>query len=464
MGIETVGIIPDKYKKSSYCHDIATLPFVNKLVLLPDTHIKDKYLREEYQCIVPSSCVIVSDSEHLYPQFRSRGIGCGMALWSLNTQYDIKPQETLLSFIKELFSSLINSQPILSRVDELIGRVFPSIPNLVSQGDFGIHRKLWRKALYGGAQFYLDTYLKNYTSTSIIDAFESNGNHLNSEQKEALIQNNYFLTESIGKGRDFSGGDYRSGLWISGNHFIELQKVTEIYDSDAAKNVNLNLGSLVIMNHSCGFGLEWILRPEIVKRRIKLNKFKHIDKSERDYDGIKLAVSLLKNLGSLRRAIFYKRLVDSARKHYPEIEVRLLAECNHNDIDWNSDKIIYRHNSLKIEKERYQIISGLYNHPSYLIQAGKSASKSCFTVGHGIGAFLKEKEYKPDPKRNVIRIGIEKTQNKWRKYFKDSKMKYKKVPYYQNDPGDELISSLEKEGIIKLIAKLSPLFSVNSNW
>ena len=292
MGIETVGIIPDTYKKSSYCGDIANLPFVKKIVLLPDIHIKEKYLREKYQCVVPSSCAIVSDEDHLYPQFRSRGIGCGIALWSLNTQYDETQEERILSFFKELFCSTANPQPIASRVDEAIGKFFPSIPNIVSQGDYGIPRKLWRKALYGGAQFYFDTYLQNYTSSSIIDSFESNGNHLNSEQKEVLIQDNNFLTESIGKGRDFSGGDYRSGLWISGNHFIELQKVTEIYDIEAAKNVNFNLGSLVIMNHSCGFGLEWILQPDIVRRRIKLNKFQYVDKTEKDYESIKLAISL----------------------------------------------------------------------------------------------------------------------------------------------------------------------------
>jgi hypothetical protein len=71
---------------ASHAAEIANLESVHSVVVLPDGFTKEKYIAANYKITVPSSSVIVSKQDVLYPQFRSRGIGCGMAAVALPLQ------------------------------------------------------------------------------------------------------------------------------------------------------------------------------------------------------------------------------------------------------------------------------------------------------------------------------------------------------------------------------------------
>ena len=67
-------------KASAYfAKEIAVQRGVKKIVLFPDSYTKEKYLRAGYKITIPSSSAIASQVEFFYPQFRTRGINCGMS-------------------------------------------------------------------------------------------------------------------------------------------------------------------------------------------------------------------------------------------------------------------------------------------------------------------------------------------------------------------------------------------------
>lgn len=462
MALRSIGHVPDTFLEDRHCKEIASLEGIIDLVLLPDVHIKQKYVNAGYQCVVPSSSVTASGKDYLYPQIRSRGIGCGMALWPLGIEYDQEDQERLSVFAAEIYRTLLYRRPVAVRFDDISSRLAPFLPNIVPPGKYGMRRSEYLKALAGGAERYLSG-LESAAGERVSEWFEEGGNHLGPVERDWLARGNDYLSPRLRGMRDFSGGDFRAGLWLEGNHYIEMQVITEVYDQELLAIAGISLNEVVIMNHSCGYGLEWALSPEIVERRIKIPDFQAIPGHDPDYKAIRVAVALLKNLGSMRRAIFYKRSLDAVRKHLPEASVRLLAECNHNDIEWSGDQIKYRHNALRLRDDRFQIVSGLANHPSYLIRKGDAADKTYCTVGHGLGVYLKELQYTEDPDRSVTRLGIEKPTG-LRSLAKRRAQKTKQIPYYKGDPGDEVMQGLQDAGVIKLVAKLSPCLSVSHQW
>jgi hypothetical protein len=466
LPVRSVGAVPASYLDDPRCKTIAELPGVESLVLLPDLHIKQKYVELGYQCVVPSSSVTASSLDALYPQIRSKGIGCGMALWPLGIARDPDARGSaselkLETMFKGIFATLLRRPSPLASADEILGRKRPSLPNLVGRGRYGMIRRDWWSATLEGARGYLEKH--GCADDALVAAFEKSGNHIGDAERTLQVDVEPRFSEGMRDRQDFAGGDRMAGLWVRGNHYIEAQQVTEIYDERAAERASLDLYALAIMNHSCGFNLEGVLDSDFGERRIFLSGFRPIAASEQDYDAVRFAAAVLKNLGSVRRATFYRRARDSAARHFPEAEVRLLAECNHNDIEWSAERIVYRHNALRLNPGRFQIISGLYNHPSYLIEPGPRSEVSYHSAPHGLGAWLVEQEYVPDPERSVVRLGIEHQPGRSRYYLQPKEVR-KSIPYFKGDPGDRLLGSLEEEGVIKRIAKLSPILSVNHDW
>jgi hypothetical protein len=460
MPVLSVGEIPDGYIDNPYCQAIAGLPGIKNLVLLPDVHIKAKYKRAGYMCVVPSSSVTASEPTHLYPQIRSRGIGCGMALWPLGVHNDEVSTTRLEGFAKAIYGTLRSRRPLATRIDDITGRFVPRTPNVSPPGQYGLSRSSWQQSLRDGARAYLQAHGLGQHAPN----FEEGGNHLGTAEQAALEQHADIIGTDARGSRDFSGGDYRAGLWLRGNHYMELQKVDTVYDADLLASSGVTPNELVLMNHSCGWGLEFLFTEQFAQRRIRLPEFRSIQPSESDFGVVRMGTALLKNLGGIRRAIFLRRAVDAAAVHLPEASMRLLCECNHNDIEFGDDEIIYRHNALRLRPNAFQIISGNYNHPSYLITSGPRSGDTYRTVGHGLGQWLKDEvAFEPDPVRSVARLGLEQPKG-LRRLKTGPTDKRKDSPLHRGDPGDRLLHSLAKAGVIRLVAKLTPRLSVSHEW
>lgn len=72
----------------SFADEIGALEGVEGVQSYPDSFTKSKYLGLDYKITTPSSSTIVTKADHLYPQFRSRGIGCGMRAVALPISHE----------------------------------------------------------------------------------------------------------------------------------------------------------------------------------------------------------------------------------------------------------------------------------------------------------------------------------------------------------------------------------------
>jgi tRNA-splicing ligase RtcB len=85
----------------------------------------------------------------------------------------------------------------------------------------------------------------------------------------------YVSKEALGRGKD------QVGSLGSGNHFIEIQRVSEIYDTTAARAMGLELNQAVIMIHSGSRGLGHQICGDYLKVMQRSNFSSRIDLPDR---------------------------------------------------------------------------------------------------------------------------------------------------------------------------------------
>ena len=351
-------------------NEIAPLPGVDKAILLPDVHLKEKYVKAGYKISVPSSMVISTEPDSLYPQFRSRGIGCGMVLVGTGLIVDDLAKE-----ITELLRKLplyLTSRPLRQQGQSLrsfvmsesdvIQMCLRGAPWVCQQFDLPLDntRNFW-----GGGSFF---------SKAEIHDFSWKG-----------------FTTGWREGQAIDGR--RIGLDLTGNHFLEAQYVRET--PSTSDKPCLRKGELVFLYHGSCNGLEWTLDKEIVGRVIKRSTFGRLSPDEWEYDLIFRAIKLLLNWSAAARCLVIVRLWNLLKTLLPGVSLDnfgCVSEAPHNTIFTESvngeTRIVYRHNAIPIKPGQPAIVSGRYDHPSYVFVPGESPERSLNTLDHGIGAII----------------------------------------------------------------------------
>ncbi|MBN2406646.1 MAG: RtcB family protein [Elusimicrobia bacterium] len=425
---------------SAYLDEIALLPGVEKVAVFPDVSMKAKYVDAGYKCSVPSGVAIRSTDDLLYPQLRSRGIGCGMIAFRTGLE---ATQENIHRF-KVIFKKIFKQDFLASRLYKKLN------PGGWRKGRYGIRRDEWEKAYSGGIGSYLRMHLEEKDAQTVEGSFEADGNHAG-----GALKFKEFYSDVWKNGAKYNSNGF-IGNTFGGNHFLELQEV----QGPGMNNKSLKAGELAVMAHLCGNRLEFMLRKDMADEYILRDYYRPIRANEKMYDVIKEAVGLLKNLGSLRRACLYMRLRNAVKEVFGEdISGNFLpvAEGTHNDIDFGHEdgKIIYRHNVVKYYRNRWSIISGMNDHPSYLVLPGESSAESLDSAEHGLGKYLEGK--KEDDRGRFTEIFVHEI-----KMF--GGFKTLTVPHYTRHDGDRVIDFYIGKKIIKDSVKLLPLVSFNRRW
>jgi tRNA-splicing ligase RtcB len=145
-------------------------------------------------------------------------INCGVRLVRTNlTEADVRP-----------------------KIGELVNVLFHRIPAGVGTGGpYLFDRKELRSILSDGSQFLAK---KGLATASDIDHTEAGG-RLQDADPEAVSQ------------QAFQRGSDQCGTLGSGNHFLEVQVVDEVFDAEAARTMGLEPGSIAVMIHSGSRGL-----------------------------------------------------------------------------------------------------------------------------------------------------------------------------------------------------------------
>jgi len=193
--------------------NVSTLPGIQKhSVVLPDGH-------EGYGFPVGGVAAMDAEEGMISPGGVGYDINCGVRLLKTNLSED-------------------NVRP---RLKDLVVDLFKSIPSGVgSKGAVRLSPSQLDEVLVKGVSWAID---QGYGTSDDADVCEENGQIANANPNK--------VSERARK-----RGSPQLGSLGSGNHFLEIQKVAEIHDEEAAKRMGIKKDSVTILIHcgSRGFG------------------------------------------------------------------------------------------------------------------------------------------------------------------------------------------------------------------
>ena len=140
-----------------------------------------------------------------------------------------------------LLRSNLSKQDVLPKIKDLVNALYNEVPSGVgSKGKIRLGPDDEKKILIKGAQWAIEN---NFGEASDIEKIESHG----------MIEG---ADPSIISRKAYERGRSQQGTLGSGNHFLEIQYVDEIYDEQAANSLGLFEGQMTVMIHtgSRGFG------------------------------------------------------------------------------------------------------------------------------------------------------------------------------------------------------------------
>lgn len=140
-----------------------------------------------------------------------------------------------------LLRSNLTEQTVRSKLKDLVTDLFSSIPSGVgSKGSVKLSHSELDEVLVNGVNWAID---HGYGSSDDSDVCEENGQIKNADPNK--------VSDKARK-----RGAPQLGSLGSGNHFLEVQKVAEVHDEEAANRMGLKEGTITILVHcgSRGFG------------------------------------------------------------------------------------------------------------------------------------------------------------------------------------------------------------------
>jgi tRNA-splicing ligase RtcB len=197
----------------SQAMNVATLPGIQgSAVVLPDGH-------EGYGFPVGGVAAMDAEEGMISPGGVGYDINCGVRLLRMNlSEREVRPK------LKELVTDLFNSVP----------------SGVGSEGAIKLNYSQLDEVLVRGVNWAID---HGYGTKDDADVCEENGQIKNADPNKV---------SNTARKR----GAPQLGSLGSGNHFLEVQKITKIYDEEAAKRMGIQEGNITVLIHcgSRGFG------------------------------------------------------------------------------------------------------------------------------------------------------------------------------------------------------------------
>ncbi len=136
------------------------------------------------------------------------------------------------------------------RLKELVTGLFHAVPSGVgSEGDIRVTAREEKEILAKGAGWAV---AKGYGTEEDLDATEERGAMAGADPEK--------VSE-----RAYARGKQQSGTLGSGNHFLEVQAIDQLYDRDAADALGLAEGQIMVMIHSGSRGLGYQVCDDSLK-------------------------------------------------------------------------------------------------------------------------------------------------------------------------------------------------------
>lgn len=145
-------------------------------------------------------------------------------------------------------------QEIQEKIPKLTQEIYQQVPSGVGRGGFWkLNQAEMKNVLEKGAEWLLEI---GYAEKEDLEHTEENG-------KLEGADSNLVSEQAKRRGRD------QLGTIGAGNHFVEIQKVQEIYDSKIAQKLNLEKGRVNVMIHCGSRGLGHQIATDYIRKALK---------------------------------------------------------------------------------------------------------------------------------------------------------------------------------------------------
>ena len=369
-----------------------------------------------------------------------------------------------------LLRTNLNKEQVQEKSRQLVVNLFNAVPTGVKKSSIKLTNEQLNDILNKGANWAVEN---NYGNQQDVDNCESFG-----QLKEADAD---FISETAK-----SRGVNQLGTLGSGNHFVEVQYVDEIFDEGVAKTFGLEKGQITIMIHCGSRGLGHQVCSDYLREIEKTypELIKQLPERELAYApaGSDIANNYLKamsaaaNFAWANRHVIGHNVKNVVKELFPGANIETLYDVAHNickveehDIDGEKKKV-YVHrkgatrafgpDSMEIP-EVYRnvgqpiLVPGSMGTESYILVGTKEAMQLSFgSTAHGAGRAMSRhaalKQFQGDEVIEKLREkGIEVKGASKRGIAEEAPLSYKDV--------NEVIEVSHQANIGKKVARLKPI-------
>jgi len=352
------------------------LPSVDTVIGTPDIHTGFG---------VPIGCVLATENI-VSPSAVGYDINCGMRLISTPfKKNDINPEELARSIQRD-------------------------IPLGEGKHNVNVKNKYFLKVMENGLSAFPDAIKCEERLLNFFDEAEFEKDMLATEdngQMEGIVS----AVSEKAKGRGIS----QLGTLGGGNHFLEIQEITDVYDETTAESFGLSNGMITIMLHSGSRGFGHEIAGDYMKLALNKCTQNHLNIPSRDLSylnaGSKEGRNFVGAMNAAANFAFVNRLLMTAfirrniRYHYGmDIKLPSVYDVPHNMVKneshnnkqlWIHRKGATRAYSKSLMKGTYYenigqpvIIPGSMGTSSYVLVGIDSGKESLYSVCHGAGRVL----------------------------------------------------------------------------
>jgi tRNA-splicing ligase RtcB len=296
----------------------------------------------------------------------------------------------------------------------------------------------------------------------------------------------------------------RFGTIGPSNHFVELQEVEEVFDTEAADLLGLHAGQVTLQYHGGGGSLPGELGllfgrrkryPRPVRLQMAVQKPLYhlararsieqvrlrralyfsqdcppVDREGPEGERLMLANAMAMNYGFAFRVSAYANLRTLAEKSFGAVDARLIVDSPHNSIYEEEldgeTALVHRHNAARAYPASRMahhpvfgrigqalLLPGTNRTSSYVCTAGDAAHSSLYSACHGAGTtvtqFAKSRLSGADPHgRMTLR-------------FRYSTVDPVEIGQLDDRGVDEALRILARNGIVRPVARLRPFAVLN---
>ncbi len=421
--------------------NVATLPgIVEKSIAMPDAH-------QGYGFCVGGVAAFDLETGVISPGGIGYDINCGV----------------------RLLATSIPEKQFLAKREQILNELNKNIPSGVGKdGEFNFSDVDMKELLEQGSKWCLK---KEFATAEDIEHTEDYG-CLPNAKWDKLSQ------KSRARGKN------QLGTMGAGNHFVEVQKVSEIFDEKVAEVFGLEKNQIVVMIHTGSRGLGHQVCSDYIMKMEKEFGFKHLIDRELAYAPLNSqvakdylsAMAAAANFAFANRQLITHQIRKSFKKFSSKIKINVVYDIAHNIAKFENFKIDGKDKILCVHRKgatrsfgpgRKEIpsayrkvgqpifIPGSMGTASYVLVGTAKASEISFaSTAHGAGRVLSrtfaknqlsiEKVLKSLKEQNIsVKTGSEKG------LLEEAPEAYKDV--------DEVVRVSHELGIGKIVAKLKPL-------